>query len=85
MDLRIKRGVNLSPLFDWVQFLIHYDANNIYNNKQENYPGPLSQTVFHRNSNSMEISYHFHLDSDIMIATICIHGTAAMLSWYAQT
>ena len=85
IDLRINRGVDLSPLFDWDQFSIHYDANNIYNNKQENNAGTLSQTVFHRNSNSMEISFHSHLDSDIVIATLYIHGTAAMLSWYAQT
>ena len=31
--------------------------------------GPVSLTVFHRNSNSMEISFHSHLDSNTVIAT----------------
>ena len=32
-------------------------------------PGPVSLTVFHRNSNSMEISFHSHLDYNTVIAT----------------
>ena len=32
-------------------------------------PGTVSLTFFHRNSNSMEISFHAHLDSNAMIAT----------------
>ena len=33
------------------------------------HPGPVSLTVFHRNSHSMEILFHSHLDSHIVIAT----------------
>ena len=46
--------------------------------------GPVSPTVFHRYSNSMEISFHSHLNFNRVIATFCFHGTTAALSWHVQ-
>ena len=43
---------------------------------------PVSLTVFHRNSNSMESS--FHLDPITVIATNIAHDTTAVLSWHVQ-
>ena len=44
--------------------------------------GPVSLTVFHRNSNSMEISFHSHLDSNTAIVTkFCTwHDSCAVVS-----
>ena len=46
------------------------------------YRTPLHERVFHRNSNSMENSFHSHLDSDTVIATkFCTwHDSCAVVS-----
>ena len=46
------------------------------------FPGPRSLTFFHRISNSMEISFHSHLDSVRTIATkFCTcHGSCAVVA-----
>ena len=43
---------------------------NVYGELMKQGPGPrFSNVFFHRNSNSMEISFHSHLDSNTVIAT----------------
>ena len=44
--------------------------------------GPVSLMFFHRNSNSMEISFHSHLDSNTVIATKCStwHDSCAVVA-----
>ena len=44
--------------------------------------GPVSLRFFHHNSNSMEISFHFHLDSNTVIATkLCTwHDSCAVVA-----
>ena len=44
--------------------------------------GPVSLTVFHRNSNSMEISFNSHLHSNTVIATKCCtwHDSCAVVT-----
>ena len=40
---------------------------------------------FHRNSNSMKISFHSHLDSNTVIATkFCTWHDSCVLSWHVQ-
>ena len=46
---------------------------------------PFHKRFFHRNSNSMEISFHSHHYYNTVIATNFEHGTTAVLSWHVQT
>ena len=46
--------------------------------------GPFHERFFHRNSNSIEISFCSHLNCNEVIATKFAYGTTAMLSWHVQ-
>ena len=46
-------------------------------------PEPHFTNVFiHRNLNLIEISFHSHFDFNVVIATNCVHGMTAVLSWH---